>query len=240
MRYKRTLNRIERAIHEEGVRFLINAACIKLFDYSLGYYYFKYFYKNIEFTFNGKQFCYFCKRYNKTWRNERAIEIPIIWNIIQKNLNKKILEVGNVLSHYFPISHTVVDKYEVANGVINQDIINFNSDTQYDLIVGISTLEHIGWDETPIEPNKVIQAIEHLIELLAPNGLLVVTVPLGYNHYLDNLIHQGSICFSETYYLQRMAATCWIELSRENAIEAFYHYLLFYPNILLIGVTKKN
>ena len=31
-------------------------------------------------------------------------------------VKKKILEVGNVLSHYFRINHDVVDKYENRQG----------------------------------------------------------------------------------------------------------------------------
>ena len=33
---------------------------------------------------------------------------------------------------------------------------------KYDLIVTISTLEHVGWDEEPRDPSKVLRAIENL------------------------------------------------------------------------------
>src|SRR2546422_127317 len=78
------------------------------------------------FIFNGRSYRYFYHVYNKTWKNERGVEIPIFWEIVQTHQGKRILEVGNVLSHYFHIQHDVVDRYEVAPGVINQDIVVFS------------------------------------------------------------------------------------------------------------------
>ena len=60
---------------------------------------------------------------------------------------KNIFEVGSVLSHYFPINHDVLDKYEKGHGVINQDVVDFKPHNKYDLIVSISTLEHVGFDD---------------------------------------------------------------------------------------------
>jgi hypothetical protein len=82
--------------------------------------------------------------------------------------------VGNVLSHYFSVNHDVVDKYEKAEGVINRDIIDFHPSKEYDLIISISTLEHVGWDEDISDhkilhdPSKILRAIENLRGLLAP------------------------------------------------------------------------
>jgi hypothetical protein len=56
----------------------------------------------------------------------------------------------------------VADKYEVSPGVINKDIVEFVPPQKYDLIVSISTLEHVGWNEQPREPTKLLRAIEHL------------------------------------------------------------------------------
>jgi len=94
--------------------------------------------------------------------NERAVEIPIIWHIVRENKGKRILEAGNVLSHYFRVDHDIVDKYERAEDVINEDVVNFQPSKKYDLIVSISTLGHVGWDENPKEPSKILKAIEHL------------------------------------------------------------------------------
>ena len=69
---------------------------------------------SLYFTFRGKRYPYFYHPYNTTWRNMRALEIPItedaIRNAIKNNPLAKILEVGNVLSHYFQVSHQILDK----------------------------------------------------------------------------------------------------------------------------------
>jgi len=56
-------------------------------------------------------------------------------------------------------------------------------------IVSISTIEHVGWDETPRDPKKIPLALENLAtKCLAPGGEIVVTLPIGYNTYLDKLM----------------------------------------------------
>ena len=58
-------------------------------------------------------------------------------------------------------------------------------------IVSISTIEHVGWDETPRDPNKIPRALENLTtRCLAPGGEIVVTLPIGYNTYLDKLLKE--------------------------------------------------
>ena len=79
------------------------------------------------FVFKGYTLNYFHHAYNKTWQNERAVEIPIIWGILTGYQGKRILEVGNVLSHYIPVEHDIVDKYEMAPGVINQDVVDYQA-----------------------------------------------------------------------------------------------------------------
>jgi SAM-dependent methyltransferase len=155
------------------------------------------------FTFQGETYRYFYHKYNTTWRNERAVEIPIVWKIVKKYMDRNILEVGNVLSHYFSVNHDILDKYEKAKGVINQDVVNFSTAKKYDLIVCISTLEHVGWDETPREHMKILHAIENLKKLLAPKGKIVITLPLGYNPELDKLLKNGKIHFTKRFCMRR-------------------------------------
>jgi hypothetical protein len=142
---------------KKGYIYLLRKAC-RYIAAPLEYLYFKTF-KHSKFAFNGQNFSYFYHWYNKTWRNERAVEVPIIWNIVKKYKRKRILEVGNVLSHYYPIRHEILDKYEKAPGVINLDVVDFKPAKKYDLIISISTLEHVGWDEKPKEPKKVYKLL---------------------------------------------------------------------------------
>ena len=41
--------------------------------------------------------------------------------ILENNPNAKILEIGNVLSHYTTVNHEIVDKYEKGINVKNID-----------------------------------------------------------------------------------------------------------------------
>src|SRR4030042_2245713 len=149
----------------------------KQFAKEVSYYHYKCFKSARTFTLQGHTYTYFCHKYNTTWRNERAVEIPIMLKIVKNYHGEKMLEVGNVLSHYFSVHHDILDKYEKAAGVINKDVIEFKPSNKYDLIIAISTLEHIGWDERPQDPMKILGAIENLKNCLAPKGRIVVTLP---------------------------------------------------------------
>lgn len=157
------------------------------------------------FDYRGERLLYLADRYNTTWLNERTVEVPIALNHVNDALARggTVLEVGNVLSHYGLSGHVVVDKYEQAPGVINVDVMDFNPEEKFDLVVSISTVEHIGWDELPREPEKAIEAIEHLRSLVAPGGELVVTIPPGYNEFLDQALHDGRVHFDSVFAMRK-------------------------------------
>ena len=166
-----------------------------------------------NFVFRNREYSYFNHSYNTAWCNERSVEVPIVWDMVMANRDGEVLEVGNVLSHYFPVTHDVVDKYENAPNVISVDVVDFQPNKKYDLIVSISTLEHVGWDELPRDPAKIIRAIQHLKNMLLPGGKMVVTLPLGYNHEMDSQVGQGVLPFSEQRYLKRVSrSNRWAEV----------------------------
>src|SRR3989344_440881 len=186
------------------------------------------------FTFQGHDYHYFIHRYNNTWLNERIVEIPIMWELARKYNPAEVLEVGNVLSHYFSVSHDIVDKYEKARGVINQDIVSFRPEKQCRLIVSISTLEHVGWDEKPREPEKFIRAAENLKRLLAPGGQMAVTLPLGYNVYLDDILKRGEKIFDRCYCLKRVSKdNRWAEVDWRDIENAKYGHPFPFANALV-------
>jgi len=229
---------------EKGVCYVIRSGIRITFSWlinPLGYYYHKIFKSPKTFTFSGGYYNYFIHKYNTTWKNERTVEIPIILKIINESEGKEILEVGNVLSHYFPVKHDVVDKYEQANNVIMQDVCDFQSPKKYDLIVSISTLEHVGWDERPRDPMKILQAIENLKSLLAPKGKIIVTLPLGYNTEMDKLLRSGKIQFTKMYYLKRISKDNeWVETDWKDIKNAKYNYSLICAEGLVIGIIEKK
>ena len=111
---------------------------------TLGY---KTFGSGRTFLVDGKEFHYFYHFYNNTYGAERCVEIPVVRSMLSAANNEDILEVGNVLKHYYWFPHDVLDKYEKAPGVINQDVVEFAPRKKYSTIVSISTLEHVGFDE---------------------------------------------------------------------------------------------
>ena len=155
--------------------------------------YYKIFKSSENFKFQGRQYRYLFNSYCPSWRNERGPVLPIVWDTVKKYemQGKRILEVGNVLSYVYPANHDILDKYEVMDGVINEDVINFHPSKQYDLIISVFTIQWVGLKETPPDPVKFFRAISNLTTLLAPGGEFVVIHGIGENVEMDNAIRKG-------------------------------------------------
>lgn len=144
-----------------------------------------------RFALDGESHAYHVARGNRTWDNERAVEIPIVWSELRRRGHARgVLEVGNVLGHYFDIDHPVLDRYERSDTVTwNEDVVSFQPPFAPELVLSISTLEHVGHSEQPRDPTKFRRALDAVFGWLAPGGRLLFTVPLGYNpavrDYLD-------------------------------------------------------
>ena len=177
-----------------------------------------------SFSFDGKSYRYFYHSYNRTARNERCVEVPIVLDWMERYRGRRILEVGHVLGHYGRVGHDVVDKYEAAPGVIRADIAAFRPERPYDLIVSVSTLEHVGWDEEPKEPEKIHAALLHLRHVcLAAGGTLIATLPLGYNSFLDSALAAGRLPFVRVLYMRRLSKWAhWQECGAADVGEARY------------------
>jgi len=204
--------------------------------------YFAIFRPSNTFVFRGESYPYLYSYSNFTFLNERAVEVPIVRKIWNQNTGRRILEVGNVLSQYYPVEHDVLDKYERVDGIINQDVVDFNPEKKYDLIICISTLEHVGWDERPKDPEKLLRAIDNLRELLDKQGEIIVTIPLGYNPAIDDLIRKGKIQFSELRCLKRISGNNrWIETEWQEVERSTYNNNYPRAEGIVIGkILKKN
>jgi hypothetical protein len=244
---KKFVQKVKQAYRKKGGCYVIKAG-IKIITYwlmrpfkHLSCFYYKTFKASRKFNFNGEEYNYFYHKYNGAWANERAVEVPIIWKIIKQNYGKKILEIGNVLSHYFPVSYDILDKYEKTNGVINEDVVYFETSKKYDLIVSISTLEHVGWDEQQKEPKKILFAIDNIKKLLTDKGQAVVTLPIGYNHDMDGLLKSKELKFTKEYYLKRISKdNIWIEAKWEEIKDLKYGTPFPAANGLIIGFIEKK
>jgi hypothetical protein len=172
-----------------------------------------------RFDHQNTKLSYAICRYNNTWLNERTIEIPIAKHLLKNSNKKDILEVGNVLQNYGFSKHTIVDKYEAGNQVINQDILDYKPKRTFKRIVTISTLEHIGQDEIPKDPKKVFQAIKHLQSLLSKDGEFYATIPNGYHQKLSQWVidyHQKNPSLVTFYEKVDHPFNKWIPSNQSN------------------------
>jgi len=177
-----------------------------------------------SFVWNGELLPQFHHGYNSTWENERAVEIPIVKREVdQTPAGERVLEIGCVLPHYFDVTHRVVDKYEPGRGVENVDILDFRDPDRFDLVVSISTLEHVGRDEEGGDDQLTVRAIEHVAsKLLRPGGRFVATVPIGYNGALDRWLRDHPPEFAVTYLRRVDRRNNWAVCEPTEALASRY------------------
>lgn len=145
------------------------------------------------FTYHGRELNRFDHLYNSTAISERGVEVAVAVDFLA-NLSGSRLEVGNVLQHYEgpfdpQIVHyprRIVDLYEMGRYVENIDV--FDIEGEFDSIVSISTLEHVGFDYEPKQLDGGLKAIEYLRTLLSPTGTLLVTIGIGFNPFMDECL----------------------------------------------------
>lgn len=191
--------------------------------------------------FQGRDIPYNRHHYNRAWRNERSVELALALDYLRGTAASRTLEIGNVLSHYVPVDHDILDKYEKSPDVLNEDIVDFAPSPLYDRVVSISTLEHVGWDERPREPGKVLRAYQNIRRLVRPGGSILLTCPFGQNPHLDEYIHAGTIDFPIQVILKRVSDdNRWVETTAEDVKGARYHYPYRNANALFVGVVPGD
>jgi hypothetical protein len=194
-----------------------------------------------HFNFDGQAYDYFFHPYGATLRGERIVEVPIVLEELRARAAQRVLEVGNVLSHYVACRHDIVDKYERAPGVLNEDILDYRPAHRYDFILSISTVEHIGWNEYEREPEKAVQALAHMRTLLAPGGRMLVTLPWGTNPSLDRHIETPGCLFEELRFMKRVSRrNTWRQTTRASLAGARYGDPYPFGNVLVIGSVGKR
>lgn len=246
-------HRFKRVLRNKGIKHLLWAILKNILNATykfFSYYQYKALKSKMTFKFNGKEFYYFCHKDGATWLTERAIEIPIIWDIIKKNKDKPILELGNVLSHYFPVksldNYKIIDKFEEAEGIINTDIVDYSPKDKFDFIISISTLEHVGFDENVLgkslnEPKKIMGAINNMKKMLSQNGKIIITIPIGYNPGLDLLIANKIIKFNEIFCMKRVSRdNKWIKAEWNEIKNMKYNFPFPLANGLIIGTIARQ
>ena len=189
-----------------------------------------------HFTFRSEKLKCRYAHYNLTWSNERCVEIPLGQHFLAQ-ANGAALEVGHVLGHYGTRGHTVIDKFETAPNVINADITEWKTDERFALILSLSTFEHIGFDDEAEgdSAKKIRAAIAACRALLALDGRLVITVPLGYNPDLDELIETDTLGEDRASFLLRSGPRNWAEVARAEAVGTRFGCPFPYANALMVA-----
>jgi hypothetical protein len=179
----------------------------------------------MTFFWKGDEYEYFDHPYNQTATNERSAEVPIVMSLVEAYKGQRILEVGNVLNHYGALPRTVVDRHEKGEGVLNEDIEAFMPESAFDLIVSISTLEHVGWNEGKYgkseapDDGKLSYVIDRLKAM--SKGRFLTTMPIGYNPPMDSRIRDDELGLDASY-MVRTAPMCWREADRNEAMSQKY------------------
>lgn len=212
---------------------------VSQYVYAVIHFYRRLFRKPRFFEYDGNSCRYFEHPYNRTWLNERAVEIPIVREEMKKHAPHEVLEIGNVTPHYFRFGHTVVDKYEKGKRTLQEDVVNLNMGRAYALIISVSTIEHVGWDETPRTEGKHREALAVLRRHLAPGGTLLVTFPLGYNPSLDEDLYAGRLGFDRALYFKRLTLETWRQASLEEIRDLKYGSPFRAANALVVGFFQK-
>lgn len=201
------------------------------------------------FTYHGRQLNRLDHLYNSTAISERGVEIAIAVDFLAWRTGRT-LEVGNVLQHYEAgvvgsgiehFSRRIVDLYEDGPGVENIDV--FDIEGEYESIVSISTLEHVGFDYEPKRPGAegTLAAIEHLRGCLSEDGCLLVTIPIGFNPALDPLLPELD-AYAQTYLCRDQQepgwASQWYEYDRPST--PYYGTVTPWANAVWIGEFNRG
>ena len=134
---------------------------------------------------------YFHHPYGHTWNTEREIEIAIALRWLKRN-PKDVVEVGAVMPYYQDVKHEVIDPYDpkatIRDFMENQDLMLMN-------VLCISTIEHIGTtDYATNERQNIVDknaAINALKQILDDGENCLVSIPIGYNRFLDSWLEEN-------------------------------------------------
>lgn len=186
--------------------------------------------------------------------DERLIEWPwVLTHIPPKSY--RILDAGSAMNHHHVLSYPIwknkkLDIMTLApesycawkKGIsyLFYDLRNIPyKDEEFDVIISVSTLEHIGMDNRKYD-NKTNEHNNHdifkvLLEfhrILKNHGILLFTVPYGqyedhneFQQFDENLLEQCATVFSpklrkETFFLYTSSG--WVKSSKENCAHVKY------------------
>jgi hypothetical protein len=178
---------------------------------------------------------------------ERRVELPVAqWFLAQHGApGLRVLEVGNVLGGRVELPRTVLDKYEPGRDIVHADVADYQPPVPIDVIVAISTLEHVGFDEDQVDLDKFARAVRNLHDrCLGEGGWMLVSVPLGYHPEVDRAILSGHFGRGELCILRHSSALgLWTEVAAEDLERTgppMYPYELHRASAVAFWIVRKG
>ena len=160
---------------------------------------------------------YFDHPRNTTLINERAVELILSLRYI--DLTKgELIEVGAVTPYYIKSNHECIDptdpKATTKDFAENYDYRNKN-------VLSISTIEHIGRGDYNLEKNEIL-AFNTLNKIYEESKSCLISWPIGYNKFLDNITKNNLNKFNYFFYVKRNQDPLWELVNDEEGFNFNY------------------
>lgn len=145
-----------------------------------------------SFILNGKEYPYFTHRVNCGWppfrMTERAVELALADEWIKvREQDPAVIEIGAVTPYYWPCRlKNILDPSDPSPFVTEKKSV-FDVSFAGRKVLSISTFEHIGSGEYGLIKDDVL-AVKALEKVLKEAGEFLITVPIGYNSFLDKYL----------------------------------------------------
>jgi hypothetical protein len=157
--------------------------------------------------------------YNHASENMRSVEVPIGLHFMSEFDPARVLEVGNVLSHYGAVGWRSLD---LRDGDIREDLMTYQPKRKLAAILSISTLEHVGFGRYVGTGDPDPQAvIRHLRGWLARGGAMLVTIPIGYNPAWDDAITRDVMGADQFFMLRLNDDNEWKQVGEAQAFAVY-------------------
>jgi hypothetical protein len=149
-----------------------------------------------SFRFGNREYKYFFHRHNCGFHpahaTERCVELALADCWLAANANDDVVEIGAVTPYYWPGRvRIVVDPADDSSYVtMRQSVLDV--DLSGAVALCISTLEHVGSGEYG-QPSNSQLTCEAFEKVLSEPKALFVTIPLGYNPVMDQLLRTARL-----------------------------------------------
>ena len=188
--------------------------------------------------------------------DERVVEYPWVFAHLGQ-AESKILDAGSTFNYESIVTNKVILNKDLTIFTLDKEPKNFPrgninyvygdlrsmlfKDSSFDTVVCISTLEHVGMDNSIYsgdakfnqnQEEDYLLAVREMHRALRPGGQLLLTVPYGkrisygfFQQFDDDMIRKvghefGSNSFSPDYY--KLLASGWAKSSKEQCSDVEY------------------